>query len=201
MKHYIIFFALCLASFNAYAQQTPQTAPERQPTVHHNAYVALKGGISKVDVDGDDYDLGTYGIAAGAYINPNMRAEVEAMFYEKIDEQDFFGSYKHETASLSANVFYDFGKDAVKPYFGAGVGMAFLKDKASFDSGYWLYNVNESEVGFLGSLHAGVSAEVHKNVILDAGLRYTYMYKPEGTYFDSYDTSVFSALASLRFAF
>lgn len=195
MKRILTVLTLCLASFGVQAREVSDSEPHIRP------YVALKGGVSRLDVDGGDFDLGTFGGAVGVYLRPNVRAEIEALYYEKAEEYTFFSSVERETASVTANVYYDFGQGSIRSYVGAGFGFAFFKDEVSLNTRYWLINTEENGVGATAALHAGVSADVGENAALDIGLRYSYMYKPEGTYIDSYNASAFSALASFRFAF
>lgn len=215
MKHLLTALAFCLLPFGAYAQEAKASADTGRETSHLSAqkpegisrpYFALRGGYSRSDTDGSDYNRAMLGFAVGAYAMPQVRAELEVMFNERIRDNSVFGSYSQDTAGFLANLYYDFGTGKVRPYVGAGFGFSVFKDKASgvvrgLFGRYGYIEKSETELGFAGALHAGVSAELSRSVALDAGVRYTYMYRPETDLFDSYDSSVFSGLVSLRFNF
>ena len=213
-------FAICLIPFGAaasdeigYFGSTSRNGGMQYAGGENNAagssplkgYLALKGGYSRSDVDGTDYNRAMLGFAVGAYAMPQVRAELEVMFNERIRDGFFLSSYTQDTTGVLANVYYDFDKGKIKPYIGAGLGFSVFKDKSSgvecFYRRCYYVERNETELGFAGALHAGVSAELSRSVALDAGVRYTYMYRPETDLFDSYDSSVFSGLVSLRFNF
>ena len=214
-------FAICLIPFGAaasdeigYFGSTPRNGGMQSAGGENNAagssplkgYLALKGGYSRSDTDGSDYNRAMLGFAVGAYAMPQVRAELEVMFNERIRDNSVFGSYSQDTAGFLANLYYDFGTGKVRPYVGAGFGFSVFKDKASgvvrgLFGRYGYIEKSETELGFAGALHAGVSAELSRSVALDAGVRYTYMYRPETDLFDSYDSSVFSGLVSFRFNF
>lgn len=196
---------LCLLSFTAVAQEADSFDDQSEVSSgieNLKVYLALKGGVSKFDLDGLDYNkLGTYGAAIGVRINPQVRVEFEALSYETIKDSSFSASLKHETLSLMGHLLYDIGNGKIRPYVGAGVGFAVMYDKKTSVRSPYYIEVKETVSGFAAALQAGVSAELSEKAALDVGARYTYMYRPEGDWISSYDTNVFTGLVSLRFNF
>lgn len=124
---------------------------------------------SKVDLD---RDLG-FGLAAGATINNNYRAELEVFLQDSDLDDNYKGSKvtgSSEGLFFMANGFYDFKNSSqFTPYLGAGLGFAKLDIEEKI-AGKKL--VDDSDTVFAYQALVGVSYDINKNNSVSLGYRY-----------------------------
>ena len=83
---------------------------------------------------------------------------------------------KTQVHSLMANAYYDVPTDLpVRPYVGAGIGLAYLKASGKYNDTWWpedSWKESKSKINFAYQIGAGVSYDLTKNWTLDTGYRY-----------------------------
>jgi opacity protein-like surface antigen len=144
-------------------------AAQAQQTIDPNWYVrgdaggtfdgALNGTSPKVKgKSGWTVDL-----AAGRSLNSNVRAETE-LLYSEADRKDV-STGKIKTFGGLVNGYYDIDTGTkVRPYVGAGIGVAQVK----LDSGA----ANGDDTGFAYQLKTGVSYAINDRLSAQVGYRY-----------------------------
>ena len=98
-----------------------------------------------------------------------IRAEIEYLYHG--NESFNGGGYTHDISahSIMANAFFDFQTDtAFTPYAGGGLGLGYLKDKASWIGG----STTVSRWNLAWNLGGGVAWGLNENMALDLGYRY-----------------------------
>ena len=197
MKRFGILLVTALVPFSAQSAEAEAEKGFAEQWGELEKYVSVKGGYTRAD----SYETGAFGAAAGVRVTSAVRAELEGMYYEKISEPSVFGTFDHKTATVMGHLYYDMGNASLRPYVGIGTGVAVIYDEKLSKFGSGFVKNTETATGFAAAVQIGASAKLSENVSVDAGMRYTYMYRPESDTFDSYQIVAFSGLLSLRFAF
>jgi len=216
-----LFITTAVAAFAlagvASAQETKPAA--KAPASAGGQYVSIAGGvIGSTDFDynyagptvASEADAGAQGVIAwGASLGPNWRAELAGGYRSQKLETTYSGGTLHLTwdggkaqvVSVDINAYYDFPvKGKVKPYLGAGIGVASVK----IDDGI----LDDRGDALTLQAIAGASVEVSPKVSLFAEGRYQRVgpVKVEITSGSSkteseFDLSSFGGLVGVRFSF
>jgi opacity protein-like surface antigen len=222
MRLFITTTVAALAMAGAAAAQTagPPPAPAASAAPAGGQYIAVSGGlIGKTDydygfangwsVDGDVKSGPQGAIAWGSSIGANWRAEI-ALGYrsQKVDSAltsnvGVFAASggKVKALSLDLNGYYDFPVSGpVKPYLGAGVGVAQVK----IDDGL----LDDKGDALTLQAMAGASVAVSPRISLFAEARYQYTgsikvktTSPSGERNEKLTMTAPAALVGARFAF
>lgn len=179
MKKAIIFL-FCLMLLPTQAMAIDWTGVYIAPrfNIAYTDMDTIKGGGKKSN--GDDTVLGgslALGYTFRTLFNIPLRTEVEYSMYGRADDNFKKGgdkvASKLDAETLFLNVYYDFAVTwPVKPYIGAGVGMAFLHNKGSVDG---ISLGTKHTYNFAANGQAGVSFVVNPNLAVDLGYRFAYL--------------------------
>jgi opacity protein-like surface antigen len=96
------------------------------------------------------------------------------------DDYDISLKQKLQIQTLFVNAYYDFRNDTpFTPYFGAGMGLAFIKTKASVGAEFGLAFISESgstgsstSTNFAWNIGTGVAYDINEALSLDLGYRF-----------------------------
>lgn len=77
-----------------------------------------------------------------------------------------------DTTALMANLYWDFGAESIRPYFGLGVGYAKAQVRGRFTPALSSPILDDSDSGVAYQLSLGVAVELTEHVTLDLGYRY-----------------------------
>ena len=143
----------------------------------------MKDGSERSSVFGLGFALGT---DLSYSTSLPIRAELEYLYH---GNESFSGSsnginYTHDISahSILANAFFDFQTDtAFTPYAGGGLGLGYLKDKASSSAGNMSTTVSRWNLAW--NLGGGVAWGLNENMALDLGYRYMDLGKTENISF------------------
>lgn len=165
-----------------------------------NPYVSGKLTYGKVDVDGSQVtgplyksakieNKDNYGFNAAVGVSTKLpygavRGEFEFGYKHGIKDNytDAEGVANGATSILKAdietymfNLYYDIDTGTkLTPYVGAGIGLAHIDAKSSYDHPGAAYShVNESDTKFAWQLSAGAAYALTDNLAVDLGYRYT----------------------------
>ncbi len=144
-------------------------------------YIGLRGGLgytnlnysfngSKESITDTVFDGR---IAAGLEVNDKMRSEIEWSMYGKVKDSADFGNINNvdvqaKTQTLLWNNYWEIGDwKMIRPFVGAGVGMAFTDVKRSGQSGD-----NETNFSAMGTM--GVTFDMEMFAV-DLAARYNYI--------------------------
>ncbi|MCL2330999.1 MAG: acyloxyacyl hydrolase [Proteobacteria bacterium] len=135
-------------------------------------YVSGKIGYSHSSAPGQGLDFNGVGLDAAAgvayRVNPVLtwRQELELSYSPQWGNRDSF----YGPLAGMVNTYLDFGNCNVRPYIGAGLGASLAnwnwKDANGAEHDY-------SRGAFNWALSAGLNFDLARNLILDAGLRYS----------------------------
>ena len=186
-KTLLLTAAAVLFSFSVQAAPAAnQTAPAQKETKTVAPYASVKAVYSweKVKLS-DEEGLGSssfkapgLNIAVGADFQgiraeDGIRAEIEyayrALKSKTSVEEGVAGKEKFGMQTYMLNGYYDFATGTkVKPYIGAGLGLADVKLKYQDPDDL----ISISKTKFAWNLNAGIGMEVSKNMVIDLGYRY-----------------------------
>lgn len=188
-----------------------------------DSYVSSGHSSSTGYVLGNDKSDSTWGggLAIGYDFNPRFDVPIRAELEYAVRSQskvswsgDSLGDtdstkMKFDVQTLFVNLYYDIKTStAFTPYFGAGLGMAFIKGKSDLSINYgpgaptFSGSASKSQTNFAWNVGAGVAYAITDNWDLDLGYRYVDMgeVKTGGiTYQDSFGSSeTYTGKADLR---
>ena len=213
-----LFITTVVAALAVAGVASAQTTPAAKPATAPGQYVSVSAGLAGssdyhyklipgYDLKGD-VDSGVQGeIAWGTQVDGGWRVQL-ALGYRTQDSKTTItglsGSYddaKIKTVILAADAYYDFPvKGPVKPYLGAGVGVAGVK----FDDGV----LDDKGSGLALRAMAGASYQITPTIALFAEGRYEHIgsLKVEVEYGtttskSTVNLSSFGGLAGVRFGF
>lgn len=217
MRLFITTAAAALALAGAASAQTAPAAAKPPPQPTSGQYIAVSAGFSGAsdydytlipgyDLEADVDGALVGGLAWGSHLNNNWRVEL-GVTYRQQDVTStvtgLTGAYegKVKTFTLDANAYYDFPvAGPVKPYVGAGLGVAGVK----FDDGA----LDDKGSGLVLRAIAGASYQISPTVALFAEGRYEHIgsMKVEAEYAGSTEKSTinmsnFGGMAGVRFGF
>jgi len=149
----------------------------------HSPLIELFTEVDGVDAMTVDHKMGVDGDLIAGYDFGIVRAEVEGAYkWAKHDEYSVEGlgsadADGHSRAySLMGNLLIDLGdNEKVNFYGGGGVGIAFLRQRFSFDDDSSDFKIKDSGLAWQGIL--GVRAPVFRH--FDIGLKYRYFRGPK----------------------
>ena len=186
-KTLLLTTAAVLFSFSVQAAPAAnQTAPAPKETKTIAPYASVKAVYSweKVKLSDDESPASStfkapgLNIAVGADFQgiraeDGIRAEIEyayrALKSKTSVDEDVVGKEKFGMQTYMLNAYYDIGTGTmVKPYVGAGLGLADIKVK--YQDATDLFSISKTK--FAWNLNAGVGFEVAENVTVDVGYRY-----------------------------
>lgn len=179
-----------------------------------NPYVSGKLTYGKVDVDGSQVtgslyksakieNKDNYGFNAAVGVSTKLpygavRGEFEFGYKHGIKDNytDAEGVANGATSILKAdietymfNLYYDIDTGTkLTPYVGAGIGLAHIDAKSSYDHPGAAYShVNESDTKFAWQLSAGAAYALTDNLAVDLGYRYTDLgsIKGDSSFYDA----------------
>jgi opacity protein-like surface antigen len=157
-------------------------------------YVSLFGGASFLDEFGINYSYTSggggrsenrtdpgfiVGLAVGAEIIPNLRAELEVSYFENdVNRQNFpsgpvtFSATGHvNSVNVLANAWYDFDMgNGLTPYVGGGAGVGFVDARSRRPNPFDEFD--GSDVGFAFQAGGGLKFAVSEMIDADVGYRY-----------------------------
>lgn len=151
-------------------------------------YLAGQAGGS-FPASGDLENDGVYGLAAGWYVNDNIRMELEGAYRTN----DFETGGRSDTWNTMLNAYWDFhNSSSITPYLGFGAGWAFnkLKDTASDDK----------DNGFTYQAIAGASIDMTDSLALTVDYRFVDTDKFKYTAGD-FDYRAHEVHGGLRYSF
>lgn len=120
------------------------------------------------------------GIAVGSHVGNGLRVERELSYvrqkndkteYDEPSEADYFQDYTGYTSGLFllTNVWKDFDLGPLRPYAGGGLGIGYLRNHSTYNSGGngW----NDTGLGLAAQLGAGARLGLSDRLALDFGYR------------------------------
>ncbi len=186
-KTLLLTTAAVLFSFSvqaAPAANQTASAPKETKTIAPYASVKAVYSWEKVKLSDDESPASStfkapgLNIAVGADFQgiraeDGIRAEIEyayrALKSKTSVDEDVVGKEKFGMQTYMLNAYYDIGTGTmVKPYVGAGLGLADIKVK--YQDAEDLVSISKTK--FAWNLNAGIGFEVAENVTVDVGYRY-----------------------------
>jgi hypothetical protein len=161
-------------------------------------YVQGELGYARVKIHSDEDAQSAKGFSprlSAGYDFGDFRVAADYTHYkgESGHENDGSGGsedWEYKFHSFGISAIYDIDLNArVKPYVGARIGINHLSfDDNEYAPGYidnYHYSKTKTGVGVM----AGVGYDITQNITLDAGYRYNYWGKLDGTKLDSHEIS------------
>lgn len=180
MKHMMLFSAAitCAVALDS----APLRAADLADSPDTGLYLALSGGwnhqasadidVSGLPITGEIFFKNgwTGAVAVGAHATSNLRAEVELAVHQTgLDYEELEGvgtidlDGNARVTNVLAKLLYDFGDGPVRPYVGAGIGLANYRVKLDAPIAG-----KDSDTAFAGALEAGLNYAVSPHAELFA---------------------------------
>ena len=167
--------------------ETITPVAEVAPDIDHANYVSLFGGVvvpedAHANIHRHDYLVifktgFTIGAALGGNITEDLRGEIEVSYQKaKVHKTDFgsgtFDGSKGEVESyfLFANLWRDFDIGSIRPYIGAGIGLALVDVDIVYDPS--VHIVDDQNLALAAQAGTGLRFGLTDSLTLDMGYRF-----------------------------